>query len=642
MNVIIGTAGHIDSGKTSLVKALTGVDADRLPEEKKRGITIDLGFAELDLGDAKIGFIDVPGHEKFVKNMLAGASGIDAVLLVIAADAGVMPQTREHFQICRLLNIKNGAVVITKTDLVDDELLEIVKLEAQELIENSFLDDAQMIAVSSKNGENIAELKQILRELSLKIPSRNNDLLARLPVDRAFSVKGFGTVVTGTLVSGEIGENDEMELLPLARKVRVRGVQTHGKTANSANAGQRTAVNLSGVEVSEVQRGQILAPFGKLRATQIFDAAIELLEDAPKALKSRARVRLHIGTNEILARVQVISQTNEIAQNDEDFVQFRLETPIVILPNERFIVRSYSPSRTIAGGRVIDAFAVKHRRKDFEFVRSRLTKWLDAEAVSDKTAQLRLTLETVKEFGATLEDLTAKTGWREAVLKTAIAANLEKKAAVQAENRFIARTPFDVLAQKTLDAVKSFHQREPLSKGILRETLREKVFAYLPSEIFRVILQTLENKEQIVSEKDVVRVSSYSQNLAPNDKVLRDRFIEIYLKSGLEVPTLENALGDAISGTKATKEHARKIFQTLLDSGEVVRVTSEFYFNRRTLELLVSRVREFAVNETSDKLIDVNDFKEIAKVSRKYAIPLLEYFDREKITRRESDKRLVL
>lgn len=642
MNVIIGTAGHIDSGKTSLVKALTGVDADRLPEEKKRGITIDIGFAELDLGEVKIGFIDVPGHEKFVKNMLAGASGIDAVLLVIAADAGVMPQTREHFQVCRLLNIKNGAVVITKTDLVDDELLEIVKLEAQELIENSFLENAPMIAVSSKNGKNIVELKQVLRDLSTQIPPRNNDLLARLPVDRAFSVKGFGTVVTGTLVSGEIGENDEMELLPLARKVRVRGVQTNGKTANSANAGQRTAVNLSGVDVSEVQRGQILAPFGKLRATQIFDATIELLKDAPKPLKSRARVRLHIGTNEILARVQVINQTNEIAQNDKDFVQFRLETPIVILPNERFIVRSYSPSRTIAGGKVIDAFAVKHRRKDFDFVRKTLNQWLDAEAISDKITQLRLTLETAKEFGATLEDLTAKTGWREAILKTAIAANLEKKSVVQAENRFIARTPFDVLAQKTLDAVKSFHQREPLSKGILRETLREQVFAYLPSEVFRAILQTLENKQQIVSEKDFVRVSSYSQNLAPSDKILCDKLIDVYSKSGLEVPTLENALSDAISNTKITKEHARKIFQTLLDSGEIVRVTPEFYFNRQTLELLVSRVREFAVNKTSDKLIDVNDFKEIAKVSRKYAIPLLEYFDREKITRREQDKRLVL
>src|SRR5687768_8848637 len=287
MDIIVGTAGHIDHGKTALVKALTGVDADRLPEEKKRGITIDLGFAELDLGDVRIGFVDVPGHERFVKNMLAGASGIDLVLLVVAADEGVMPQTREHFEICRLLETKTGLIVLTKKDLVDEELLKIVNLEVAELTQNSFLENAPVIPVSAKTGEGIEELKNELKQIAAKIPERKNETIARLPIDRSFSIKGFGAVVTGTLVSGEIRETEELEILPIARKARVRGLQTHGKRVKNARAGQRTAVNLGGIEHAEIERGMILAEGGVLRPTQIFDAQIEVLKDAKKSLKSR-------------------------------------------------------------------------------------------------------------------------------------------------------------------------------------------------------------------------------------------------------------------------------------------------------------------------------------------------------------------
>ena len=640
MDIIVGTAGHIDHGKTALVKALTGVDADRLPEEKQRGITIDIGFAELDLGDVRIGFVDVPGHEKFVKNMLAGASGIDAVALVIASDEGVMPQTREHFEICRLLETKTGLIVLTKKDLVDEELLELVKLDASELVENSFLENAPMIPVSAKTGEGIEELKRILLEIAAKIPDRKNETVARLPIDRSFTVRGFGSVVTGTLISGEISESDELEILPLERKVRVRGIQTHGKAVESARAGQRTAVNLGGIEHSEIERGMILAEKKVLCPTQIFDAEIEVLEDAKRSLKSRQRVRVHIGTIEALARVQVLNEANEIEQGAKDFVQMRLETPIVAVPNERFIIRSYSPQLTIAGGKILDALAQKHRRREIENVRKYLQNLVKAE--DDKARQIKLFLETAAENGLTFSDLQARTAWREEILQKAIRENTEKKAVIQAESFYIARTPFENLKVKTLTEIENFHKKEPLARGILRETLREKIFAHLPPEIFNAVLSNLESEKKIAAEKDIVRLASHSLELSAEEKQIRENLERIYQTANLEVPTLENALQEAAHGTKSPTEKSRKIFQLFLNSGEIVKVTEEFYFTKKAIDDLINKMREFAEKKTTDRLIDVTIFKEIAGVSRKYAIPLLEYFDRERVTRRAGDKRLIL
>ena len=639
MDIIVGTAGHIDHGKTALVKALTGVDADRLPEERQRGITIDIGFAELDLGDLHIGFVDVPGHEKFVKNMLAGASGIDLVALVIASDEGVMPQTREHFEICRLLEIKTGLIVLTKKDLVDEELLELVKLDAAELVENSFLENAPMIAVSAKTGEGVEELKTTLKNLAKQIPARKNENLTRLPVDRSFSVKGFGAVVTGTLVSGEITEADEMEILPIERKVRVRGLQTHGKTVKTAHAGQRTAVNLGGIDHGEIERGMVLTEPNTLRPTQIFDARIEVLEDSKKSIKSRRRVRVHLGTIEALARVQVLNEASEIKQGEKDFVQLRLEIPVVAIPGERFILRSYSPQITIAGGRILDATAKKHRRKDVLNVRKYLENLIEAE--NDKAKQIKLFLEISGEHGLTFNDLQARTGWRGGILREAIAENTKKKGIIEAENFYIARTPFENLKAKTLAEIGNHHRKEPLSKGILRETLREKIFSHLPSEIFRATLSYLEKDDKISAEKDVVRAASFNQELSAEEKQVREKLEKIYRNAKLEVPTLENALLDAINGTKLNKDHARKIFQLFLNSGEIVKVTDDFYFRKDAIDELIKNLQEYAA-KTADRLIDVAAFKDLANVSRKYAIPLLEYFDREKLTRRAGDKRLIL
>ncbi|HLM23577.1 MAG TPA: selenocysteine-specific translation elongation factor, partial [Pyrinomonadaceae bacterium] len=365
-SLIVGTAGHIDHGKSALVRALTGVDPDRLPEEKRRGITIDLGFADLELDDLRLGFIDVPGHERFIKNMLAGAHGIDLLALVIAADEGVMPQTREHFDICRLLGVQNGLVVITKKDLVDEEMLALVEDEARELVKGSFLENAPVVAVSSRTGAGLDELKVHLSKIGKRVPQRSLDFTMRLPIDRAFSMKGFGSVVTGTLISGKIIEGDELELLPAKINVRLRGLQVHNKPVHEAHAGQRTAVNLAGIDTSQIERGMVLAAANRLRTTQVVDVWIDVLPNASRAVRSRSRVRFHIGAAEVLGRVRVLEGSLQIAAGEGGLAQLRFEAPVIALHGDRFILRSYSPAATIAGGVILDPFAVKHRGREME------------------------------------------------------------------------------------------------------------------------------------------------------------------------------------------------------------------------------------------------------------------------------------
>jgi selenocysteine-specific elongation factor len=636
MDIIVGTAGHIDHGKTSLVRALTGVDADRLPEEKKRGITIDLGFAELDLSDVRIGFVDVPGHERFVKNMLAGAHGIDLVALVIAADEGVMPQTREHFDICRLLETKSGLIVITKTDTVDEELLELVKTEAEELVAGSFLENAPIVSVSAKTGAGLDQLKATLREEAMKIPARSGDTVLRLPVDRSFTMRGFGAVVTGTLVAGEINEGDELELLPNGQRVRVRGLQVHGSQVKRCFAGQRTAVNLGGIESSQIERGMVLAPASALRPTQIVDAKIEVLKDAPRALKSRSRVRVHIGAVEALARVRVLEESGEIGPGSSGFAQIRFETPIVAVPHERFIIRSYSPQHTIAGGQALDALALKHRGRETRIVRERLSRLLSA----DHAETVSLFIAASNEQGLRRADLAARTGWRDLILDRAISKAKEQNKIVDAEGVYLSSESFARLSKDVLSSLEKHHKREPLARGMLRETLREKLFAHAANEVFRAVLVQLETKGEIVSEKEIVRLASYNLELSPADAALRDRLEEVYKEAALEALTIDEAF-QKVGITTNKREHGRKILQLLIDAGLIVRVAGEMFFYRSSLEKLVVQLRDYAA-QSKDRLIDVPAFKDIAGVSRKYAIPLLEYFDREHITRRAGDKRIIL
>ncbi|MFL6208273.1 MAG: selenocysteine-specific translation elongation factor [Pyrinomonadaceae bacterium] len=636
-SIIVGTAGHIDHGKTALVRALTGVDADRLPEEKRRGITIDLGFAELDLDDVRVGFVDVPGHERFIKNMLAGAHGIDVVALVIAADEGVMPQTREHFEIVRLLGVRAGLVVITKTDLVDAELLELVRAEAEELVTGSFLANAPVVSVSARSGAGLDELRAQLRAVASGAPARAGETVARLPVDRAFTMRGFGAVVTGTLVAGEIAVGDELELLPQGTRVRVRGLQVHGRTVERAQAGQRTAINLGGIDASEIERGMVLAPAGRLRATQIVDAHVEVLRDAPRALRSRARVRVHLGAAEVLARVQVLEETGAIAPGAAGFVQLRLEAPTVALPDEHFIIRAYSPSRTIAGGRVLDAFAAKHRGRGRGEARARLTELTDA----DHATRLSIFVGGAGESGLTRADLAARTGWHDDVLDAAAGAAQARALVIEAGGVFVGREAFARLTEAAGAAVAAHHEREPLQRGLARETLRERVFAHTPPEVFRAVLAQAENMGALVAERDVVRSAAHSLALSPADEALRARLEAVYRAAGLAALTFDEALAQVGNGQTA-RAHGRKLLQLLLDAGALVRVTNELCCHRAALDQLGADLRAFAARHEPERLIDVAAFKELAGVSRKYAIPLLEYLDRARITRRAGDRRLIL
>ena len=635
-SIIVGTAGHIDHGKSALVRALTGKDPDRLPEEKKRGITIDLGFADLVIKDLRLGFVDVPGHERFVKNMLAGAHGIDLVALVIAADEGVMPQTREHFDICRLLGVQKGIVVITKRDLVDNEMLELVQDEASELVAGSFLEGAPIIAVSSKTGEGLEQLTNSITEVAKEISPRSTDFITRLPIDRAFTIKGFGAVVTGTLISGEIKEGDELELHPVNKKLRVRGAQVHGRTVARAQAGQRTAVNLAGVEVTELERGMVLSAADQLRPTQIVDAGVDVLKDAPRALKSRARVRVHIGAAEVLGRVKVLDAA-EIAPGKHGLVQLRLESPIIALHGDRFIVRSYSPAHTIAGGVVLDPMATKHRAKDNQATFERLLQ-LDSTEPAQKLVAF---VSASHERGTRLSELIAMTGWTSAVVSREVSNATRNHLLIEINGVVLTPANFQRLKDHSLQELRLFHKREPLSRGMLRETLRERVFAHSQPEVFAGVIASLENERVIIVEREIIRTSEHSVALSEEDLGLQHKLEEVYLKAGVEAPNVDEVMTKA--GIAANQQQqAKKLFQLLLNSGRIVRVANDMYMHQQAIAELVKKLRGFADQNGPERLIDVPAFKELAGVSRKYAIPLLEYFDRERVTRRAGDKRLIL
>jgi selenocysteine-specific elongation factor len=636
-SIIVGTAGHIDHGKSALVRALTGRDPDRLPEEKKRGITIDLGFADLDLGEVRIGFVDVPGHERFVKNMLAGAHGIDVVALVIAADEGVMPQTREHFDICRLLNVRQGLIVITKTDLVEEELIPLVRDEAEELVAGSFLEAAPVLTVSARTGSGLDQLSAALRQVALEIPKRSTDMVTRLPVDRAFTMKGFGAVVTGTLLSGEIKEGDELELLPNRNRVRARGVQVHGLSVQRALAGQRTAVNLGGIDTASIERGMVLAPVGRLHPVQIMDVQLDVLRSAPRALRSRSRVRVHIGAAEVLGRLRVIDDSGALEPGAAGFAQLRLEAPVVALPDERFIIRSYSPSATIAGGRILDSFPGKHRGKDLARVRERLGDLLEAGGAG----RLAIFVESAGDLGLKWLDLAARTGWNDESLSKAVDEAKALGSVIDADGVFLATENFKRLCSATAAAVVAHHKREPLSRGLARETLRERYSSHSSPEIFRAVIAHLEQDGKLVSEKDLVRAPEHNLELSGSDAELRDRLAQVYEQAELAAPTIDEAMTRA-EVNAAGRTHARKILQVLIDGRVLIRLPGDIFFHQQSLDRLQTKLYEYAAQHEPERAIDVSAFKDLAGVSRKYAIPLLEYLDSRRITMRQGDRRVIL
>lgn len=638
MDIIVGTAGHIDHGKTALVRVLTGTDTDRLPEEKQRGITIDLGFAELELGDARFGFVDVPGHERFIKNMLAGASGIDLVLLVVAADEGIMPQTREHFDICRLLHIEHGLVAITKKDLVDDEMLELVKAEISDFVAGTFLDGAPIVDVSSRTGEGIDELRNALAAAASSVKPRTNLHIARLPIDRSFAMKGFGSVVTGTLASGMIAEGDELELLPTGRRVRVRGVQSHGRKVAEANSGRRTAVNLAGIDHHEVSRGMLLTEPGVLHPARSFDAEVEVLSDSALPLRTRQRVRVHIGTAEVLARIVVVNAPL-IHPGEKGFVQLRLESPAAAILGERFIIRSYSPQETIAGGSILGPSEARSRRRNAQDLSGFLA--LLSAASNDTDEILKLLVERSADRGQSRSDLVSITGWTSETLDDAIGRLKDRGALIDRDGVNISHFNFETLGKRVLEVVERMHIQDRLAESVSIEQIRSDVFKSVRPEIEKAVLMSLASDSRLSIEGDTVKLAGRNAQLSDSEIAALTHLRKTFEAAGLEVRKADEIIADASTISGVEKEIIRRLFQQLLTSNELIRINGDIVISCGAADGLIKKVREFA-RTTPDRLIDVPKFKEIAGVSRKYAIPLLEYFDQRKITARRGDKRLII
>jgi selenocysteine-specific elongation factor len=631
-HVIVGTAGHIDHGKSSLVEALTGTNPDRLEEEKRRGITLDLGFAFLELDGVRLGLVDVPGHERFVRNMLAGAGGIDLVLLVIAADEGSKPQTREHFEICRLLGIPRGIIAITKSDLADSDSLGLVRLEIEEFVRGSFLDGAPIVAVSARSGAGLDELKNVLRRAAQAVAAKDATQNFRLPIDRSFAMKGFGTVVTGTLISGAVKVEDEVELYPARKRLRVRGLHSGGKQIERAVAGQRTAVNLAGIEHEEITRGMVLAPAGLFEATQRVDARVTLLDSAPP-LKNRARVHFHQGTAEAIAEVILLNDGGgEVAAGGSVFAQLRLDHPLLLLPGDRFVLRRFSPVVTIGGGTVLDARAPRHKRLD-----ATVAPFLVVMENGKREEILGALVEAVPR-GLTLAEILARTGWIDSETRAA-----SEKLAAAKRVRILGSAPIVVApAQAVTDcavairkAVETFHGANPLLPGIPKQELRARA-GRARAEIFEAALGDLVAARAVVTAGDLVSQAGREITLSTEETRAKELIEREFESAGLTVP----GLGGVLAKLPVDAARAQKILQILLREKVLVKISSDLVFHRSTLQ----RLREMLAKYRKERgaRLPITAFKELTGITRKYAIPLLEHLDREQVTRRAGDERVIL
>ncbi len=630
-SVIVGTAGHIDHGKTALVKALTGIDADRLEEEKRRGITIDLGFAHLELprpnGEKlRLGFVDVPGHERFVRNMLAGVGGMDIVLFIVAADEGVMPQTSEHFDICRLLGIERGITVITKSDLVDAGTLESLKQDLSQFLKNSFLDPvtAPVIAVSTKSGAGLDELKSALAKVAAAAPVRDADAFLRLPIDRVFAMKGFGTVITGTLIAGRIRKEEEVEVFPAGKRLRVRGVQVHDQNVEEARAGQRTALNLASVNKDDLARGMMLASPGAFRTSDRIDVSLAMLSDA-KSLKDRARVHFHCYTAETIAEVRLHSG-KQLLPGESGFAQLRLAQPAILLPGDRFIIRQFSPVVTIGGGTVLDNAPERKRACDDEFV-------LRTVGGGDRNAKLRIARRT--DHGISMQALVAETGLRPDDILKSLEPDLAKKAVLKIGDLFVHAPNLFGLGLFMHSTVSDYHRENPLAPGLSKEQLREQLGLSIPKEIFTAALAQLVEEKKLHVSGELVAVAGRAVTMKDDEADSKVTIERAFAAAGLKVPALE----DVIAGVKVDRIRAQKIVTLLLREGTLIKLSDDLVFHRDALTGLKKNLAD--QKQQSDKL-DVSRFKDMTGISRKYAIPLLEWLDRERITRRVGDARVIL
>jgi selenocysteine-specific elongation factor len=631
MHLVVGTAGHIDHGKSSLVQALTGIDPDRLKEEKARGITIELGFAHATIGETRVAFVDVPGHERFVRTMLAGVGGIDCVLLVVAADESVMPQTREHFDICRLLRIPRGLVVITKSDLADADTRALVGEEIGELVKGSFLEGAPVIEVSARTGEGLDTLRQAITTVAAHTGARSTTGAPRLPIDRAFSMKGFGTVVTGTLIAGRITTDDELVILPGERKVKVRGIQVHGRAATGAVAGQRTAINLGGIDVSGVSRGETLAAPGTLSVTRRIDAAVDLLK-ATRPLKHGARVRLHNGTAEVLGRVSIAGAAADVPPGGSALVRVRLEGEAVLTRHDRFIIRAYSPPITIGGGVVLDPAPTRPGIRSAEGRAS-----LERLRITDDDTDAAFAMIDVAGLGGIDKRALVSRGGMAPAQTPAAIKQLSDRGVVLANDRLIVKTHLAKAADAVVAQVAAFHKAEPASEGLPREEAREKIFRRVDPAIFTRVLEDLKVRKAIVGS-DRLALATHRVTVAGADDRVRQAIIDAYRAGGLTPP---DAAGiEAAAG--APKPVVDKMTMVLLREKVLVKLDTVVFHASALQQLKADIAALKGTAPGGQATVDVAAFKDRYGVTRKYAIPLLEFLDRERVTRRTGDVRLVL
>ena len=624
--VVLGTAGHIDHGKSTLVKALTGTDPDRLKEEKERGITIDLGFANLDYPEAglTVGIVDVPGHERLIRNMLAGAGGIDIVLLVIAADEGIMPQSREHLQICELLKISKGLVALTKADLVEEDWLELVAGEAREFVKGTFLEGAPVIPVSARSGMNLDLLKEKIKEIALEVKEKPAGGLFRLPVDRVFTLKGFGTVVTGTALSGTCRAEEQVQILPKGVETKIRGIQSHGKPAKEAFAWQRVALNLQGVEKDELERGDVVVSPGRFQPVSAMDVKIELLPGAP-AIKSGARVHFHLGTSEKVARV-VLYGKPELKGGESSYAQLRLSGPVVAQGMDRFVVRRLSPLETMGGGSVLDAMPVR-RKKSMGLE--------DLEIYEKGTLKEKLSR---KIMGSSLKSIGKPEleGWIRAEVRQVDKAieELQKEKAIipvgMGEAAFVHSNAFAAFRQAAINLVGQFHKKNPLRPGMPREELRAALKA--DQKVFSGLLPLV---RELVSEKDAVRLASFQAALSGMDEQFREKIIKELEAAGFQPPE-KSELAKKLS---LDEKRLTDVLRLMDKEGAVVRINEALYLPASVYQRMIALLKDFFAKKPE---MAVSEFRDILGTTRKYALPYLEYLDSHKLTMRVGDTRKPL
>jgi len=628
--VILGTAGHIDHGKTSLIKALTDIDTDRLKEEKERGITIELGFAHLKLPSGELlGIVDVPGHEKFVKNMVAGATGIDLVALIIAADEGIMPQTREHMEICELLDIKNGLVVLTKTDMVEADWLELVREDVTAYLSGTFLEKAPLIDVSSVTGDGLDDLIKAIDEIVKVIPKRDPGNFFRLPIDRVFTMKGFGTVVTGTTISGSINTGDDVTVYPQKLSSRIRGIQVHNNETDQASAGLRTAINLHGAEKAQIRRGNILAAKNSLRSTYMVDVELELLPDSPRTLKNRAKARFHTGTSEIISTV-VLLDRDELEKGDTCYGQIRLGEPTAVLPGDRFILRSYSPVRTIGGGKILNALPLKKKRFS-KAVLSELAL-LNSGTLEEKT---ELFTRMGRFQGRNRDEIQFLTNSGKKNLDESINTLLAKKRIIQYNKEngtHIHPEYLEKAINEIVSTLTEYHNEFPLKAGLFKEELRSRTIGSRNQRLFNFIISQLIRDNTVVQEKELLRLKGHKVALASDQETIRQQIEEAYLKGGLQPPYFKEL------NNKLSENRGSDVLEVMVKDGILIKVKEDLYFHRDIIDNLKNRLIAF-LKEKGE--ISTPQFKEMTGVSRKYTIPIIEYFDRSHVTVRVGDNRVL-